>query len=113
MNARTTLFALLTTLGLVACGGDICNRNSPCPNDTPPTMAERDQCRATLQANASSACYNEVVAYANCRADNVVCGGDGRTDPTLTETRVTNNCANQRANALACCTRNPSATACM
>lgn len=113
MNAQTLLFTLLLTLGAGACASDPCSRTSPCPNDTPPTQAQRDQCRATLQANSSAACYNEGLAFVNCTQDNTVCGGDGMTDPALTTTRVTNNCVNQRANLLACCTRNTTSTVCM
>ncbi|MEI8255364.1 MAG: hypothetical protein WCJ30_06785 [Deltaproteobacteria bacterium] len=97
---------------LAGCAPDLCGRPAPCPNDTPPTQADRDQCRATLQANSTSACYNEMLSYANCAAENNVCGGDGHTDSALTATRVNNNCSNQLGTAVACCTRNPAASAC-
>ncbi len=114
MSNRNRMVWLAIALGIsaTACATDPCSRTSPCPNDTPPTQSERDQCRATLSAQSSSACYAEAVAYFNCSIDNTVCGGDGMTDPALSATRAQNNCANQRANAVACCTRNPSATAC-
>ncbi len=112
MKQRFIGLALALGISAAACATDPCSRTSPCPNDTPPTQAERDQCRATLTAQSNSACYGEVIAYVNCRLDNTVCGGDGMTDSALTDTRAQNNCANQRADALACCTRNPSATAC-
>lgn len=111
MHASSPLF-LIVVGALAGCAADPCSRPVPCPNDTPPTQADRDQCRAQLQANSSSACYSDMIAYANCQMDNTVCGGDGRADSALSATRATNNCSNQLANALACCTRNPTATAC-
>jgi hypothetical protein len=112
MKNRFAWLALALGITATACATDPCSRNSPCPNDTPPTQAERDQCRATLNAQSSSVCYSDALAYINCQLDNVVCGGDGMTDPALSDTRAQNNCSNQRANIVACCTRNPSATVC-
>ncbi len=112
MIVRLSLAAAVV-LTIVACGSsDPCNRTSPCPNDVPATQAQKDQCSATLKANENSACYSERVAFANCQLDNIVCGGNGQTDVILSGTQATNNCTNQRADVLACCTKNPSATAC-
>jgi hypothetical protein len=113
MNLSNWSITTLLAASLVACASDPCGRSSPCPNDVPATQAQREQCRATFQANASSACYAEAVALSNCSVDNIVCGGDGRTDAALTATRAQNNCTNQRANYVACCTRSPTSTACM
>lgn len=112
MKISIVSFALLISSALIGCASDPCGRSSPCPNDTPATQAQRNQCRATFQANSSSPCYAEAVALTNCSLDNVVCGGDGKTDAALTSTAIQNNCTSQRANYVACCTRNPTSTAC-
>ena len=87
MFARRLFVAV--AVGLMGCGGgDICSRNSPCPNDTPPTQADRDQCKATFAANQSAACYSETTAWIGCGIDNTVCGGDGKTDANLSATKI-------------------------
>jgi hypothetical protein len=101
-----------TLFGLAACGTDPCTRESPCPNDVPRTQAQKDQCSATLKANENSACYSEAVSFTNCTIDNLVCGGNGKTDLILSATQTTNNCTNQKADYVACCTKNRGATAC-
>jgi hypothetical protein len=112
MRTSTLIAPLLAAL-LSACGaGSLCDRNSLCQNDPIATPGERETCRSTLNANMNSACYSEVVATLNCGSDNAICGSDGKTDSTLTSTKVTNNCTSQIANQLACCTKNPTATAC-
>lgn len=112
MKLSLISFVLAASSALVGCASDPCGRNSPCPNDTPPTQSQREQCRATFQANSSSPCYSEAVALSNCSIDNTVCGGDGKTDSALSATAARNNCSNQTANYVACCTRNPTASAC-
>lgn len=104
--------ALLLVVACSSSASAICNRESPCPNDVPATQAQKDQCVSTLKANESSDCYNEVVTYVECQLDNVVCGGDQKTDGKLSATQAENNCKNQKADAVACCTKSPSATAC-
>ncbi len=111
MLVRTALVAA-AVLFVAGCGGDLCGRNSPCPNDTPSTQAQKDQCRAQLNANQSAPCYNEAIAIGTCFLDNITCGGDGKTDAQLTATKATNNCTNQQANLTACCVKNPSSTVC-
>lgn len=107
---------VVTTLVVLAAsgcgGGDPCGRTSPCKNDPAITQADRDQCRALFTANQSAACYGEFVAYANCAADNIVCGGDGKTDSSLSRTKAENSCTNQRANIAACCIKNSSSSLC-
>jgi hypothetical protein len=108
-----SLLVVAFAVAVVGCGGgDPCSRNSPCPNDTPSTQAERDSCRALLDANKSAACYGDYIGLANCQLDNIVCGGDGKFDQGLSATKATNNCTNQTANYTACCVKNASSTAC-
>lgn len=107
-----TALMATTLFGLAACASDPCARESPCPNDVPRTQAQKDQCSATLKANENSACYSEAVSLTNCRIDNLVCGGNGKTDIILSATQSTNNCKNQQADYVACCTTNRGATAC-
>ncbi len=112
MFARSMLVVAFA-LALAGCGGgDFCSRNSPCPNDTPATQAERETCRSLFDANKSAPCYAEFVAVANCQVDNLVCGGDGKTDGALSATKAQNNCTNQIANASSCCIKNPNSTVC-
>lgn len=111
MKFTSGLVALLAA-GLFACGADPCSKSSPCPNDTPATLAQRDQCRANNSAHINSPCYVEAVTALNCESDNVVCGATGRTDPTLTSIRVQNTCRVQVSNLLACCVRNPTSSVC-
>lgn len=106
------LVVVVVAVGAAGCGGSYCDRSSPCKNDTQPTPAERDTCRAAQTANQGSACFGEVNSYTSCYLDNIVCGGDGKIDGTLTGTKVTNNCSTQYTNGVACCTKNPTATAC-
>ena len=114
MHFRTVVLTMAAVVGVLACGGsDPCSRTSPCPNDTPPTQSERDQCKATLTANQSAACYSEGVSYLNCTIDNTVCGGDGKTDGQLSLTKAENNCTNQKANLSSCCIKNPNSTVCI
>ncbi len=110
---KTIFVSIVAALTSVACSSsDPCNRNSTCPNDTPLTQSQKDQCSASYKANQSSACYSEVVTFNNCLLDNRVCGGDGKTDVKLSATQAENNCTNQKANVLSCCTKNANATAC-
>ncbi len=114
MNLRLVL-VLSTVVFSVACGASsdaYCNRNLPCPNDTPPTQADRDSCKASLNANANAACYAEALSYANCLQDQTVCGGDGKKDAALSATKAENNCTNQTANYSSCCIKNPNSTIC-
>jgi hypothetical protein len=113
VNLRLVL-VLSSVVFSAACGAsaDPCSRNSPCPNDTPATQAERDQCKAQLNANANAACYSDYLSYANCYLDQTVCGGNGQSDTTLTATKAMNNCTNQRANLSSCCIKNPNSTVC-
>ena len=108
---RTAIVVALAVTSL-GCGGNICSRNSPCPNDAQRTQAQRDQCQATLDAYAGAACFNEVLDLENCYMDNQVCGADGTTDTNLSNTKATTNCTNPSANLSACCVKNPASTAC-
>lgn len=103
---------VLMTVGMMACGADPCSKSSPCRNDTQATLAQREQCRANNSAFASSPCFSEAIAALNCESDNVICGGDGRTDRDLTSIRVQNSCRSQLAELLACCTRNSTSAVC-
>src|SRR5882762_6655241 len=102
----------VVAFALAGCGGDYCSRNSMCPNDPQQTQAQRDQCRAQLQANQNSPCYGEGLAYVNCYADNQVCGGNGTSDVGLWATKASNNCRNQAANVSSCCIKNPHTSLC-
>lgn len=109
----TIVPALVTAALLAGCSASsLCDRTSQCKNDPIPTPADRDTCKNTLAANMNSACYNEVVATANCGEDNVICGSDGKTDGALSATKITNNCTMQVVARNSCCQKNPTATAC-
>jgi hypothetical protein len=112
-STRGVFAGLVLSALLAACTTDPCARSSPCPNDTPPTQAQRDQCRTQLQSYTNQQCYSEAVALVNCQLDNIACGTDGHTDATATQTRVQNNCRDQTANVTSCCIRNPTSTVCM
>lgn len=105
-------FALLAGAVGAGCSSDICSRKSPCPNDTPATQAQIDQCKANEKAYSGDPCYGDFMSYANCSADNTVCGGDGKTDGTLTGNKVKTACSNQIASATACCAKNASSSLC-
>ena len=114
---RTIVSVLGVALAVVsvACSSaadDICTKASPCGNDVPATQAQKDQCISTLKANESSACYSEGISYLQCQQNNIVCGGDQKTDAKLSATQIENNCKNQLADVRSCCTKNPSATVC-
>lgn len=110
---RTALTSTLTLALLAGCSASsLCDRNSLCKNDLIPTPADRDTCKATLTANMNSACYNEVLAAATCGDDNAVCAANGKTDATLSATKITNNCTMQVVARNTCCVKNPTATAC-
>lgn len=114
MNLVRSVLALgLTLVLLQSCaGGDPCSRTSPCPNDTPPTQAQRTQCRAEVDANRSAACFNESLALQNCFLDATTCGGNGTTDGNATLTKFTNTCSRQIGDVNACCARTPTSTVC-
>lgn len=114
---RTIVSILGVALAVVAvacssAADDICTKNSPCGNDVPPTQAQKDQCISTLKANETSECYSEGVSFLQCQQNNIVCGGDQKTDGKLSATQIENNCKNQKADLLSCCTKNSSATVC-
>lgn len=113
MTRVTSFFFALaaSSMALGACATP-CEFTSPCPSDSPPSQTEREQCRATLQANESSPCYGEALALTTCRQNNIVCGGSGRTDVGLSATSAANNCSNEEANRRACCSANSGASAC-
>lgn len=112
LSSRGWAVVLLATL-TVGCAPNLCDRAPPCPNDRLPTEQERAQCRATLEAQSSSACYGELYTYTDCATYGAaVCGGNGTFDARLTATKAENVCVNQRASLAACCVKNPSATAC-
>ena len=112
MRALISVGALLVCLAATGCGGSYCDRSSPCKNDVQPTPAQRDSCKASLSANANANCFNEGLAYANCAADNVVCGADGKSDGTLSRTKQQNNCSALGTNVFGCCAKNPTSTIC-
>lgn len=113
-NSVVRLAVIAATVAFAAgCGGNVCDRPPPCPGDPSPSETDRAQCRATLEANASSACYSEAYAYSECAVYTAaVCGGDGKYSYSLTATKAASICVNQKANVTSCCVKNPSATAC-
>jgi hypothetical protein len=113
MSPRLCVFAAIAIVSASCGGGSPCDRSSPCPNDTMATPAERDQCKSTLNANMNSPCYNETISLANCITDNTVCSSAGKTDPALSQTKWMNNCTSQLVSRSTCCTKNPTASACL
>lgn len=105
-------FLLVVAIGAAGCSTNLCERKSPCANDVQRTQAQIDQCKASLDANSKSDCYSEALAFANCQIDNIVCGGDGKTDAKLSETQIENTCRDQKANIVSCCVKSPNATVC-
>ncbi len=89
-----------------------CSRESPCPNDAPASQAAKDACTANLEANESSDCYGERLAFTSCSIDGITCGGDGRTDAKMTATKVASACADTNADLAACCAKSPGASPC-
>jgi hypothetical protein len=113
MKKLMIVVAMALAVGGMSCGGgDYCTRAAPCPNDTPSTQAQITQCHAEQQANANAPCYSDAMASINCVFDNAVCGGNGQFDAVLSATKYENNCTNQKANLLSCCTKNPNSTVC-
>jgi hypothetical protein len=103
----------VVAVGMLGCGGgDLCSRPSPCANDVMSTPSQIDQCKATLDANKSATCYNEIINLLTCSKNNVVCTAGNTTDPQLTATKTANNCRNQLDAANSCCMGNPQSTAC-
>ena len=112
MKALILVLAALA-VGVVGCGGsDPCGRASPCPNDQAATPSEITACRAGLDASRNATCYNQVLAYFNCAADNRVCTAGGTTDGALSSTKAQNNCRTQIDAATSCCASNATSSAC-
>ncbi len=92
--------------------GDICDRKSPCANDPPTTQTARDNCKASLANNKAAACFKEIIAYATCNADSIVCGADGKIDNTASFNKTNMACSTQATAATTCCQANTTSTAC-
>ncbi|MBL8956080.1 MAG: hypothetical protein JNK82_35230 [Myxococcaceae bacterium] len=111
MSSRTCA-VLVSMLFLGGCGVSYCDRQSICPNDPIPTPSDRQSCHSAQEAHQNSPCYREALAHSTCAGNNVVCGDDGKTNATLTATKVTNNCKPERDAQTACCNANANASAC-
>jgi hypothetical protein len=111
---KNSVLSMVLALGsvLVGCASDPCDRRSPCPNDTPPSPSQVEQCRANLRAASNGPCYNEFIAYVTCGQNNVLCDSNGRTDPARTQTVIESNCRPQLSSYRVCCMNNPTALAC-
>lgn len=110
---KRMFFAVAVVASLVGCGGgDPCGRQSSCANDAKKTDAEITACREQLKTAQGQACYSEILAYGNCILDNQVCGADGKTDRSASNTKASTNCTSALANGIACCGKNPTSKAC-
>lgn len=102
---------LVVGLGVSGCK-NLCDRGSPCPADTQPSAASRDQCNANLQRIAGSPCSNEVIASTSCSLDNLLCGADGHADLVASASRIQTNCAAAQKAVSDCCVANRTSKAC-
>jgi hypothetical protein len=104
---------VLIAVALAACAADPCARSAPCRNDSQPTQAQRDGCRAQQRANAHAPCFPEAIAVFNCQLDNMTCDADGHSDLPVSEQHAAPACAGRRAAYALCCGRNASSPACI
>ena len=110
---KRMFFAVALVASLVGCGGgDPCGRQSACANDTKKTDADIQACRANLKTAEGQPCYGEVLAYGNCILDNQVCGADGKTDGSASQSKASSACTSALANGISCCAKNPTSKAC-
>jgi hypothetical protein len=58
-----------------------CGEVSTCPNDPPPTQADKDTCTA----EAASPCGGEYQTFHDCYGDERVCAYNGTTDVAATQ----------------------------
>jgi hypothetical protein len=95
---RTLRFLLAATLfALVpACAQNPCDAASKCANDPKPSDAEKNRCKADLEADP---CPGEADAYRSCLKAKAVCKADGTTDG--------------QASAAACATENAAYIKCI
>ncbi len=79
--------AVVCSLTLAACGGDVCSGSSKCSADTKPTDAQITACKDLVKDGAK--CASQYKSLAECMQSNQVCGSDNKTDGTATAAKCT------------------------